>query len=149
MVADNASAGRVVQQVFADLQAAAGPVASFPSTYVQVLSGTAPEGSRAFVLDPGAVAEGRAVPEQLVTFVVWNHDCLLSDHAPPGRAIELLSDLSVVLLGRADPTRPDPDRLMRLFDRLDGEEQDAWVAAALAASDRCAFDEIPDWLDRM
>ena len=52
-----------------------------------------------------------------------------------------------MLLSRAEPGRPDPDRLMRLFDQLPPAEQDGWIAGATAASDRCAFDEIPDWLD--
>lgn len=148
VIDESAAAGPAIQQALADLHHAAGSRAELPATYAQVVSGPAPAGARAFVLSPGAVVDGRAVPDVLVTFVVWNHDCLSGDHAPPGRAIELISDLSVVLLSRLEPDRPDPDRLTRLFDRLPPGEQDAWIAAALSASERCAFDEIPDWLDR-
>lgn len=148
LLADSSSVGPAVQEALADLHAAAGPVAILPTTYVQVVSGRAPDGARAFVLNAGAVADGRASRESLVTFVAWNQDCLLTDDAPPSRAVELVSDLATVLLARAEPGRPDPDRLMRLFARLEPEQQDAWVADALAASDRCAFEEIPDWLDR-
>ncbi len=147
MIDDSADLGPAVQRALADLHAAAGPRATLPTTYTQVVTGPAPSGARAFVLNPGAIVGGEALPEVLVNYVVWNHDCLTGDHAPPSRAVELMSDLSVVLLSRADPSRPDPDRLMRLFDRLTPVEQDTWIAEATAASDRCAFDEISDWLD--
>jgi hypothetical protein len=147
LLEESASSGPAVQEVLASLHVAAGGPAGLPEVYVQVVSGETPGDARGFTLGPGAVVDGRAVADVLVQYVVWNRDCLRTDHAPPGRAVELLSDLAVVLLSRADPRRADPDRLLRLFDDLDRAEQDAWIASALAASDRCDFAAIPDWLE--
>lgn len=148
VLGDTIDFGPELRQVFAAFEAAAGSDSTLPSTYIQVMGTEGPSDQhRQFVLDPGVIEQGEVRPEGLARYIVWNRKCLLDDRPPPGRAVDLVADLEMVLLDRlADGASRGDSRLLAAFKSKPAADQDAWIAQMLAATNECAYGEMPEWL---
>lgn len=148
VVAGGGVAAQEVQQVFASIHAAIDDRESLPHEYVQVVGGASPAApGRQFVIQPDTVSNGRVIPERLVRYVVWNRECLMGDAPPTGEGLERVADLEAIITARlsaGDTT--NLDRVTRAFLKRPRVDQETWISAALAASDSCDFQSVPEWL---
>ena len=139
--------GPAIHAILQSVERAAGPSATLPTKYVQVLGSEGPsESARQFMVDAGMIQNNEVSAEMLIRYVAWNRKCLLADEAPPAEAVGLISDLAMVLLDRANQQDPADNRLLTAFNSLPRPVQDQWIADASKASNECAFDAIPEWL---